>query len=307
MDFFLKVRNNIYFGVVALVSRIFAILHFLLRKSAFLRACYYKALPRQIVAATHDDMTFVLNSGDQVIAQEIFVHGSFDLRKAQRAFALAKFDSEKSIFVDVGANIGSICLPILKHKFAESAVAIEPDALNFSLLRANSVLNGLDDRVTCHNMAVGARENEILTFELSDENYGDHRISLGQSAGQFNEQNRKTVQVKSTKLDVVLDEIIDGNLFIWMDTQGFEGYILSGAENVLSRSFPMVLEFWPYGMERAKSYDLLKSAVLGAKYRVFYDLGELNPVAQPLTAEALDRLHAALAARGTFTDILLTR
>lgn len=307
MDILLNIRNRIYFGLVSVVARIFSIVHFLLRKSAFLRACYYKALPRQIVAATHGEMTFVVNSGDQVIAQEIFVHGSFDLRKAQRAFELAKFDSGKSIFVDVGTNIGSICLPILKHKLAESAVAIEPDALNFSLLRANSILNGLSDRVTCHNMAVGAREDEILTFELSDENYGDHRISLGQGAGQFNEQNRKTIQVKSTKLDVVLNDIIDRSLFIWMDTQGFEGYILSGAEIVLARAFPMVLEFWPYGMERAKSYDLLKSAVLGAPYRVFFDLGEANPVGQPLTAEALDRLYTALAARETFTDILLTR
>ena len=69
----------------------------------------------------------------------------------------------------------------------------------------------------------------------------------------------------------------------------------------------MVLEFWPYGMERAGSYDALKSAVLSAGYRKFHDLGDEQAGACAVTGDALDQLYKRLAARQTFTDILLVR
>ena len=34
----------------------------------------------------------------------------------------------------------------------------------------------------------------------------------------------------------------------------------------------MVIEFWPYGMQRANSYELLKRAMM--KYKVFFDLSK---------------------------------
>jgi hypothetical protein len=65
---------------------------------------------------------------------------------------------------------------------------------------------------------------------------------------------------------------------------------------------PIALEFWPYGMGRAASYDVVKAALLGSGYTRLYDLA--NPVAQPLSAQTLDTLHASLTG-DLATDILV--
>jgi hypothetical protein len=38
---------------------------------------------------------------------------------------------------------------------------------------------------------------------------------------------------------------------LWVDVQGWEGYIFLGAERLLSTGIPVASELWPYGMRRA--------------------------------------------------------
>ena len=52
------------------------------------------------------------------------------------------FDSE-DIFLDIGANIGVICIPAVSRGLVEEAIAIEPESENFKLLKLNISLNNL--------------------------------------------------------------------------------------------------------------------------------------------------------------------
>jgi FkbM family methyltransferase len=175
-----------------------------------------------------------------------------------------KIDSLE-LFIDVGANIGTSCIPAVARGYAKRAIAIEPEPHNCRLLRANIALNGLDNRITVHESACGIQDNETLELALSDEdNIGDHQIRPDGGNG-----GRKTVKIQSNTLDTSCPDVCDGTL-IWMDTQGYEGYVLAGAARWLGAGAPLVMEFAPYLMERNQSFELMKNAL--AQYASFHDL-----------------------------------
>jgi len=53
----------------------------------------------------------------------------------------------------------------------------------------------------------------------------------------------------------------DASTLLWIDTQGYEGHVLQGAQRILQRPIgerPMiVLEFWPYGLDRVDGFSRL--------------------------------------------------
>ena len=188
-------------------------------------------------------------------------------------------------------------------------MAIEPHPGNCRLLRANLALNGVDARVTVHECAVGGADEETLSLELSHDNQGDHRIAVTRDDGAFGEAARRTIPIRSTRLDRLVAPPPGKRLLLWMDTQGYEGVVLRGATALLAARVPIVSEFWPYGLRRAGGFAPFREALAG--YRGFIDLtpapgqgdagesGDLRPMRD------LDALHAALDVNPqAYTDLL---
>jgi FkbM family methyltransferase len=267
-----------------------------------LRRKFLRSLPANTyVLADGAGELFVVNSSDRVIGKHLYARGHYDLEKALLALRLAGATPDFT-FADVGANIGPICIPVVKRGLVRRAIAIEPEPANFRFLSANILINDLADRIVAHQAAVGSQADQWLEMEISEGNLGDHRIRVQAEPGYFSEEKRKTIKVPSTTLDALLSDVDLSKVFIWIDVQGFEGFALQGATNVFRAKAPVALEFWPYGMGRAGSYGALKTALLGSGYTQFYDLS--NPVAQPLTEQVLDALHATLTGDSS-TDILI--
>ena len=99
-----------------------------------------------------------------------------------------------------------------------------------------------------------------------------------------------------------MDSILDteSDMLIWMDVQGYEGHVLSGAPLTLSKKMPLVIEFWPYGMERANSFDKLKNSLKG--YNGFYDL---NDPTEFYSIAKLDDYFDKIGIDGDFVDLLV--
>ena len=57
-----------------------------------------------------------------------------------------------------------------------------------------------------------------------------------------------------------------------MDTQGFEGHILSGATKLIQYKVPIVTEFWPYGLRKANCLDKFYESLANSKYQNLYNL-----------------------------------
>lgn len=247
---------------------------------------------------------FLVSVDDRAIGREAYVRGGFDFAKFEQALSLLPGGFERDLLVDVGANIGTICIPAVKRRLFARAVAIEPEPFNFSLLTCNLHVNGVAQRIATHHVALGAQAGAELAFELSTDNFGDHRIRVADGDGRLHEAGRQVIRVKCERFDDIVGEIDPNATLVWMDTQGFEGFVLQGAPQALRRRPPLVIEFWPYGMQRTGCYDALKQALLDAGYAAFHDLGtRTGPV--PLSADTLDAVRRRLGDGGPFTDLLL--
>ncbi|WP_186647167.1 FkbM family methyltransferase [Fluviispira vulneris] len=249
--------------------------------------------------------SYLISSNDKVIGKEIFIKGEFELEKFHIALSILKNKNFKAeIIIDIGANIGSICIPAIKRNIFQYAIAFEPEPFNYSLLLANVNLNGLGKRIKTYNCALGAFGKDEALITLSENNYGDHRINYFKNDEYQIEKCESHISIKIEKIDDIITLNEPLNTLIWIDTQGFEGFILKGAEKILRAKPPLVLEFWPQAMEGfSSSYENLKDVVLHSNYEYFYDL-EYAEKPIKVSSESLDLLYNELKLNNKFTDLL---
>ena len=255
---------------------------------------------------------FIVINSDPALSRQVYVYGNYEFGKFEKVVTLLENIEGRTFkletLVDIGANIGTICVAAVKRGFAARAIAIEPESKNYRALVSNIYLNDLADKITPHQIALGAKRDQKLTLELSDNNSGDHRIRVSTEKGFSAEEERKTVTVTSDTFDAVAPNLDKNSCLIWMDTQGYEGIILQGAQNILAAKVPMVIEFWPYGMKRAHAYDGLRKSI--SSYSHYYDLSENEPKAIAMSEAAIDSLYKNfedMDKKGgiNFTDLLL--
>jgi FkbM family methyltransferase len=164
----------------------------------------------------------------------------------------------KGTFLDVGANMGVTCVGMLHGGEFERAVAVEPDPRNVELLRRNMQQNGFEARSVCVHCAVSDRAGAIQ-LELSDTNFGDHRVRAAGSADsngeRFGESRRRVIEVETKRLDDLMAslprEFSESLALIWMDVQGFEGHVIAGGPKIFTSGIPLATEIWPYGILRS--------------------------------------------------------
>ncbi len=283
-----------------LIARVLLPLH----KSPTFRREFFKAMKGGgFLATSVSNEIFVVSTTDKIIGRDVYANGSYDLLKLEGVIKLLPDGHSRKTIVDVGANIGVICIPAVKRGIFKYGICIEPDPLNFRLLKGNVILNSLEDVMTLHNVALSS-ERGIATLELSSDNLGDHRIRTDNSiSGKFNESSRKTLSINTLTLDDVCGDLRSDDSLIWIDTQGYEGFILKGGKNCLSKKIPIVLEFWPYAMRQAGSYASLKQSLLDAGYSTFFNLETFKKF--KLTNESLDDLYNSFTKDRSFTDILV--
>lgn len=203
---------------------------------------------------------FAIDTSDQFISKALYMTGGFEYEVIERAIKILVELGElkpkrNGILLDVGANIGTVCVDLLRKNVFSQAIAFEPHPGNYKLLQRNAKLNGLSKRIKMLEMGLSSQNGELV-FELSPDNSGDHRIRMESKNDDelFDETARNIKRVPVRKLDDVLKEqridVTEIGL-LWMDIQGHEWYVLEGAESVIAHGVPMVIEFWPYGLQRA--------------------------------------------------------
>ncbi|WP_185879039.1 FkbM family methyltransferase [Variovorax sp. MHTC-1] len=258
--------------------------------------------PREalLLAVCRSEM-FVVAAGDPVIGQWLFKHREpYNFSTLHRVASLLSGRRLTSL-IDIGANIGTICIPAVKRGLFERAIAIEPESLNYSLLRTNVEVNRVSAQITTHNIALGEKNDETLSFELSKTNFGNHRVRYGNDRTDPGEG----IEVPSQSLDRIAEGVDLGSALLWMDTQGFEGYVLAGGPRTLQRKPPLVMKFWPGGLSRSGGMERLRYALQRAGYTSFCDLNEPGDAFRPFSVEVLEILAAKLGSGDGQHDLLL--
>lgn len=211
-------------------------------------------------------------------------------------------------FLDIGGNIGSAtCLALSRYGAAEAWI-FEPSPANVVLLRQNMLVNGLENRVHVHPIALSDHDG-TTTFELSDKNWGDNRVRVerangDRSLGVLGEAQRRTVEVPARRLDSLVDDgsiDLDSIGLAWIDVQGHEAHVFAGAVNLLDSDVPIICEYWPYGLERAGGLQRFHTLVAGSRSR-FIDLATPDATVLPIAKlAALQSKYTGV----TYTDLLL--
>lgn len=205
-----------------------------------------------VTVQTEQGLLTVLTD-DQEISRALFLHKSYQYGMVKSILALLRKegrlpDRGRGVVVDVGAHIGFISIGMLLDGEFERAVAVEPAPKNFELLEQNVKQNGLSDRFELYNCALSDRDGEE-EFELSPGNAGDHRVRRATDAPLLGREDlRQTIKVEGRTIDGL--DMQDVAL-VWMDVQGFDGYIFKGGSSLFSQDIPVVDEVWPYCIARA--------------------------------------------------------
>jgi FkbM family methyltransferase len=157
-------------------------------------------------------------------------------------------------FVDVGANIGSfttLASVVSKAK----CLSFEPTPITYARLMDNIRLNGTDDRVEARCQGVGGKAG-TLRF-IVDQGPTNHILQEGEPYGGAVEE----VSV------VTLDDAVGDRTptVIKIDVEGFESFVIDGAQGLLSRldTAALILEFngrnEAYGAESSDLHQRLIS------------------------------------------------
>jgi FkbM family methyltransferase len=163
--------------------------------------------------------TFVLDTEtNQKMAQlfERFVHPQEDELEI-----LEKYLDGESVFLDIGANIGTITMPMAK--IAKTVLAFEPVPVNVDLLEENKKLNN-SENVQIFPVALGATAGLV-----------------GLEAQGAAETGTYSVRGEGNIPLVTLDSLSTSPTVIKLDVEGYEIDVLKGARETLKKYKPVIL------------------------------------------------------------------
>ncbi len=201
---------------------------------------------------------FIIFAKDGGISRQVYINKTYNFETLNKAIQiLGKVD----IIFDIGANIGTTCITAIKKKFSKTAIAIEVDNENFELLRQNIILNKMEDKIKSFNAAIGYKQKKIDLIKNKN-NFG---ANYTKNSNDFKKKNK----VKVIHLNK-FDKFTKKKSLVWIDVQGNEANALLGSTKLIKKKIPFVIEFWPYGINRAGNKEKLIKQLL--KFKFFIDL-----------------------------------
>jgi FkbM family methyltransferase len=273
--------------MLKLLLKVIRVIFIFFENKKIRKAIFDTSEPNTLLFSTGENEKFILQSNDQVIGRTVYATKKpFDFEKLTKVLKILNL-KKSELLIDVGANIGTICIPAIKRNLFNKAIVFEPEPLNYSLLLSNIIINGCYNKIISHNVALGSKNREKLNLQLDDHNKGNHRITIN-----YKINSKKKIIVKSYKLDSFIKNINSLSTLLWIDVQGYETQVLLGAKNLLNKKAPVCVEFSPTFLEK-KKYDIFKKMFIKNGYNYFYNLNlPLKKIA--LNNESIDNLYKTL-------------
>ena len=249
----------------------------------------------ELIAGDVDTLTFTRNGTQwtvyarDIVGKHLFVSGQFGSAAAPALLAWLNGRSvgARPVIVNVGANIGSTCIPLSKAT-GKRVLAIEPVPRTFAQLTHNILQNDMGTRVQAIRAAVTKSRCTVELITPSDTGKSEIKASrqgftaaLGSSAGQI-----------STADGIPLDELIlqvgskpEDVALVWSDTQGFETTVINSGAALWAAGAPLWVEVWPDGLDAHGGIDPFLGAC-SQHFKTFIrdlDFEQGSPFERPVT------------------------
>jgi len=206
------------------------------------------------------------------IAFDLFVNGIYEKDILD---LLDRLMPSNGCFLDIGANIGAILIPLCKRRTDITTLAVEAAPWIFEYLQFNVKLNNIPN-ARIRNNALFDQDDLQMSFYSPREKFGKGSLSpVFVSEG---------VQVTSRKVDTLLTESqlqkID---VIKADVEGFEYFIFKGAEALLSADDApdIIFEFVDWAESNAQNLQpgAAQRYLLSMGYKLYlFQDGKMTPL-----------------------------
>ena len=195
-------------------------------------------------------------------------------------FHILKKCKIETLYLDIGANVGTTSLPVAIHNKNIEVHAFEPNPKIFQSLEINKSLNNCDNLIL-HKVAVGLKKEKLPLFVTSKE-----KANFGNSSFQKNTTiiDPKTIDVEVIRIDDFFNDIKKPVSLIKIDVEGFEWQVIEGAKNIIKNHGPTIIfeHNDKFLNDPIKIKSELEQFFLSNGYEVFeidqYDFNRLNPV-----------------------------
>lgn len=154
--------------------------------------------------------------------------------------------TEEHIFIDIGAHIGAIFVPVVKETRPKNAFAFEPTPETFEFLEKNCKTN-LDTPYLLHNNAISNVTKDDLMYDCS---WGSPSNTL---IDRFEGKLKPTIPVKLIRLDEMFNEkTIGENKFILkIDAELSEPEVWEGMRSMFPSIDGIIMEIFSEAFENA--------------------------------------------------------
>jgi FkbM family methyltransferase len=176
---------------------------------------------RDVVVKAKKGIRYLLPNINEALGFSIYINGSYEEKFVD---FIADNIPENGIFVDAGANIGCICIPVSKKRPDVKIIAIEASPRVFGYLDHNVKQN------RCHNIIV-------VNKALSDTN--DETVEFYSPDGLFGKGSLSPIFTKAgeTVSTITVDSLIRQFSFsridlMKIDVEGYEKKVFQGMNNL---------------------------------------------------------------------------
>ena len=237
--------------------------------------------------------TLVCPSVNEPIAVAIFANGVYE---PDTVAAILRRTPKDGVYLDVGANIGAIALPVARERPDVRIICIEADPSMATILRRNVANNRLANVTVAECLAGPCSEEGVRFYTAPVEKFG-----MGSIGPQFDFPPQVLRQVA---LDELLDDMGISHVDVMkLDVEGSELGVLQGLKRRLTGFRPPTILFefcdWAEARIAGQVPGAAQALLHSLGYRTFYlaRRGEIgSPVDQPLCAGSAMLLSQRLEA-----------
>jgi FkbM family methyltransferase len=190
----------------------------------------------------------------------------FGVYEPDTLWAILRHLIPSGVFVDVGANVGAIALPVAAYRPGARIICIEADPQIVSLLQRNVAESGRSNISVIHCLAGPIHDAQVSFYSAPRTKFG-----MGSIGPQF---GASPVSLAQRPLDDILDELAIDNIdVVKLDVEGAEFGALRGLSRRLTSLHPpaIVFEFadWAETRIAGQAAGTAQEFLFALGYRLF--------------------------------------